>query len=311
MSKIIVTGDTQYREGSPFYESKELFNQWFIDQEFNNEDNYLVHLGDVVDKSMHTGLINRQIVEFFSKLKFKKIYIITGNHEVSRTDGNMLEVLKTIPSICLIEHMEEIEINGFNCLCLPHFYRKNKKDKTMTELYRSLDSKIEYDFIFGHFSDETQTMFGRYIDISHLKGKKLLGHIHIPTERYVGSPVINRYDEKGKENRLFIIDQNKDLESLEIPRFMEYKTISYGEPIKDELYYVMYDVIKAPSKEMVYENKLYKDKFIRKIHLEKSEEDISNDYNTNITDKSNKDYFEEFCSQNKINKLVKEKIIFV
>lgn len=306
MSKTVVTTDLHFIEKSPFYESKVMFVDWLKEKEFNNNDNYLVVVGDITDKSIHTGIVNRMLVDFVKDLKFKHIFLITGNHDLSKRDGNVLEVLKSFDNISVIEEPTFIEIDSIYCAMLPHLIRKTKNDKSMKEIYENME--VVVNFIFGHFANETQTIFNHYIDTRHMDGKKILGHVHFAQGDFLGSPVKTRYDERNNENRIAVIDNDtKNLEYLPVPEFLSYKTIKYGEKPVSDTPFTVWTIEDAPSKQAVYNNKDYKYIYKRQI-LVKDGEDLDS---MNLEDTENMTielYYKEFAKQNKIKKSVSNKI---
>ena len=130
-----------------------------------------------------------------------------------------------------------------------------------------------------------------------------MGHIHIPTNEYIGVNVISRYDEKGIDCSLIEID-TKTLkeERLSIPKFLDYKSIKYGDKIKEIDYNIIYDIIDAPSKEKA--ESMYEDISIRQIHIKKDDQIIDSDGNIIDSGASITQLFDSFSKEKKLNKSI-------
>ncbi|MBD3216569.1 MAG: hypothetical protein GF311_28400 [Candidatus Lokiarchaeota archaeon] len=315
MAKLILTADVHFTEVEPFYSAKLRFFEWLSKQSFNNSGNYFGILGDFGDKSKHTGLVNRKAISILKSLKFKKIFILTGNHDKSKQFGNFLEPLKDLGNVEVIDTPIVNSVEGNNCLWLPHYYRASEDDRLMKDMYENDFNEDSYDFVFYHFPDETEQMFGKFIDISQIKGKKLGGDIHIQSERYIGPPTKTRFTEKGQENRLLSVDlATKKLDSIPLPNFLDYISVNYPNlPVIDSIQFPILDIDGAPSRK--YEKEIrekYKGYYIRKITY-KEEDGFLQGGGLDLKEavKDTKKSFLEFSETNKLGNGIREKILTV
>lgn len=297
MSTIII-GDLHFRSEEPFYSSSVAFCKWFVSQSFNNPDNNAIFLGDIVNSAKSNGKVNYLMVNlFFNYLKFKNIWILQGNHDYSKRDGSGLDPLKAKDNIVLINILQEFLVNEKKCLFLPYFYPVS----LMKETYENFNSNIKYDYIFYHFDDETIFFGGkaRGINISHLKGKRIGGHIHKKQNNYLGSVSIVRADERKKGSFLYHLEKD---EYICIPTFLDYVIIDYSKGLNVEnessAPYIIYDIINAPSKELAEEK--FKDYYRGKISTKKNIQ-IESSSSKAGKKKSIKEYFKEFLQLNNID----------
>ena len=251
--EIINVGDIHIKHEYPFSVASERFVDWFCNQDFNNENNIVVFSGDILDKSISSGEVNSLMTKLFSRLKFKIIYVITGNHDLSRTKGSGLRPLDETKNIHLIERPEVIIIQGIKTVMLPYYYPYTLKGySNMEKDYTNLPDEFkDADIMYGHFTDETQSMFGEGIDVSYLNPKlRLLGHIHHKSKNYLGTPLITRSDEAHKKSFISLYDvDTKKIRDIEVPVFLDYDDINFDKlsSYKTKDYPVIYDIYDIPS----------------------------------------------------------------
>lgn len=298
MSTIVI-GDLHFRSEEPFYSSSKAFCEWFLNLSFNNLNNNAIFLGDIVNSAKSNGKVNHLMIDlFFNNLKFKKIWILQGNHDYSKRDGSGLDPLQAKKNIMIIDSYKEIIINERICLFFPHFYPSIE----MKKIYENFYLEKEYDYIFYHFDDETIFFGGKAkgINISNIKGKRIGGHIHKKQNNYLGSVSIMRSDERGK--RSFLYNLEKD-EYIRIPLFLDYEIIDYSQGIdhtrEPPAPYMIYDVINAPSKEAAKEK--FKDFYIGDI-ITKDNIQINNSSSKIGKKKPIIEYLKEFLQLNNIDK---------
>ncbi|MFW6225334.1 MAG: hypothetical protein ACOC3V_00070 [bacterium] len=309
-NKIVVCGDDHIRYEEPFYSAKSDYFDWFINQDFNNEHNIMIHVGDLFHTNQPLPKEYDIAYKYLTNLKFKKIYILAGNgiHEYNRVKCNYaIEPLNSIDNVELIFSPKSEKIGELNILFMPWVPSRFYNDKTMKEWYESWEDN-NYDYIFGHFAHKP--FFNTEIIIDHLKGKKRMGHIHIPDKEagYVGVNTITRFDEKGIDCYLNIIDINDGKETYyDIPKFIDYYDIKYPDkPEEVDTKYPIWTIHEAPSKEKAEE--LYSNLCIRDIFLEKNSY-IDRDDSSKVEQKQSiTEYFDSFVKDTKINKEI-EKIL--
>jgi len=322
-NKLVVIGDTHFDKVEPFFFSQKEFCNWFVEQDFNNENNTFIHLGDVYDKSKPNPDAVDMATYFNNKLKFKNKYYLVGNHEYLREKNSyaLTSLGRNINTEIIYEPKHD-SIGNLFCLFLPFMYDRTEltRGKTQKEFYEKYlkDQKefpLDYDFIFTHLQDETIKFSEddeNFIDLSFLKGQRMSGHIHKRQKGYLGSVLINNFAEKGKDSFIALIDtETKEIEYVEVPRFLDYNTIEYTDAYPADILdnkFVIYDIENAPSKEAA-ENKFI-GLYIREggIHLKKSKEEMKIEDSEKRENKNINDMFDDFCKKEKVSKKIKQKV---
>lgn len=315
MSKIIIVGDTHFRIEEPHFSAGKEFCKWFNQQDFNKEDNIMVHLGDVAHHANPNPRVHDLMINWFNGMKFKKKYLIAGNHSYNRSqDSYAEEPLANIENTILIYTDYKIEIDNLKLLFLPFIYDKTGVlDSTMKEHYEDL-SKEDYEindlnYIFHHVEDSTINFGGEYngINLDYLKGKRVGGHIHKRQIGYLGSALITRFDEKNKDSFILVIDtETKEEIYIEVPKFLDYVDLNYNDIPPEPRPDLIYDIIDAPNKESAESKFGYL--YLREIYIKKNEEELKESLEEDLKVNSIKDHFINFCNKNKISKKIKEKL---
>jgi hypothetical protein len=285
MRNITVFGDLHIREGSPYSDAFNSFHSWVQNQEWNDRDNIGLFLGDIFHRNCPLPVENDMAISFFTMLKFDKIYILAGNHDLKRRIS-ALDIFNSFSKIIVKYKPEAVDILGVRSLFLPHFdtgvYDDWKDMKTCYEDKSNLLLQGDYDYVFGHYSENN--LFGAEIDTSWIKGKKVLGHVHRPSsgKSYLGTPYITRMDERGQEGRLMQISAYpKDATFIPVPKMLDYYDIEYGAPVtslKIDAKHYFLDINNAPNLETA--KSLYTGENIHRIL-------VLNKTTNNITDKEN------------------------
>jgi hypothetical protein len=322
MSKyLICISDTHFRKDEPFFNAQKEFVEWFIKQEFNNSDNYFIHIGDVLNSSIPNPDAIDLAIHMNNNLKFKEKHYLVGSHDYNRTKNSYAcTSLGREKNTKIIYEPENIKIGNLRCLLLPFLYDKTEflGNQTMKEFYENYKN-VSDDFIFYHFQN-SKIKFSKEdengIDITNLSGELIGGHIHKRQENYLGSCLIQRFDEKGKESYILKIDiETKEREYILSPKFLDYEEINYENPKSEFLnraeeflkYERIFNIINSPSEDAAREK--FKGLYIHEIKLKPNEED---DVYLQESEKENKtilDYFDSFCEKTKINKKLKEIVI--
>lgn len=234
--KLIIMKDYHARSKYPFYEAQTKFNEWFLNLDINNENNYFLQLGDFFDEYRPDSKTVSMALNFVKKMKFKNKIFLAGNldhsYDVIRKTA-IEEILLTIDNVDVDFSPKIRDIEGFKFLTLPWFYDNSDEKGVMREYYRDLSYDEKFDVVFYHIEDET-IKFGKKkgIDISQIQADyRLGGHIHKKQLNYdLGMPVLSRGDEIGQLNELMIIDiKTKVREIIKVPKFIEYYNITYPE----------------------------------------------------------------------------------
>jgi DNA repair exonuclease SbcCD nuclease subunit len=286
---IIIEKDRHMRSEIPFFIAHQQYNDWFLNQEWNNEENIFISLGDYFDKSKPTPDEYEMALSFFNKTKFKKIILLAGNHDYDRKlESYSIEPLASNKRIEIITYPEVQQIENMSFAFLPYYYDYSNSNEPMKEAYTLLTPPfVESDFVLYHFEDQTIS-FGKEktgIDISYLKGKKIGGHIHKSQKNYeLGMPVLWREDEKGESPTLGMIKTDKSFSFIEVPKILDFYTVNYGDRFisKSELSFIT--VENATSYEDAYnlyvkgkENKVFLKKVLKVQLYDTSEQELELD----------------------------------
>lgn len=316
---IVFCGDMHCRGEFPHFEAGVEFMNWFAGQDFNNDENIMIHLGDVTHGSLISGKVYREVVDWFlNKLKFKKIIILSGNHDYNRrSKSSSIDPLSVLPNVEIYDNPTNLSIvdNGeeLNMLLLPYYYSNTVDLPPMKQFYENLPEEwIErkWDYILGHYNDETETLFGDYIDTSKLKGKRILGHIHFPRGNYIGTPIITRRDERGNNNRI-LLHEKGILSTHSTPRFLDYYEVKYPNSLFEvEAMFPIWDIVDAPNESAVYE--LYSNGVtIRKITVKDTNSitNINEEDEESVQEKSISLHLDDFFKKSNYGNNVKQKVM--
>lgn len=275
---IVVFGDIHFSDERPWSYSvgKEInkyFKQECID---NNEKNVGLFLGDITEKVHISPLVYELLFEFLSSLKFKKTYILMGNHDKKKKRGKIISPLSFLqmddspyPNIQVISEPTKLEEEGIPIICLP--FKGQSEDENMAEYEAGLDPSW-YEMkalVVGHFSDTTNTVIkDSLINLSKFKGEIVLGHIHNPISgHYIGAVVPNSVSEKGMRRFYRVYDSYNKFTPKEIPSLSDYVDISFPKPLtKPSTRIPIYTIYNCQSYESA--QKMYPDIFIRKCVYE-------------------------------------------
>lgn len=316
MSELIIAGDDHTRDEEPFLSVKEHYFDWFASQSFNNENNYFVHVGDFFHRKKPSPKENALALKFFSKLKFKKMYMLVGNglHEYNRAKNcYAVDPLQELPNMEIIYEPEVIEIGGYipgrglKCLFLPSIPDGKFDNLKMSEYYEKYlnnlkeKGEVDYDYTFGHFFHKNG--FGEEISLDMLNTRIRMGHYHIPTDdlEYVGINTITRKDEAGIKPTINIVDLDTKKERLiNIPIFLDYYSVTYPDNIIFHSSYSLLTVHNAPDEETIVKKYIKCNVFLHEWFKEKIIVDSEDsDDNTVTKTDSISDYLKQYCKVKK------------
>lgn len=235
--KLVVCGDIHLQSHEPKRSNAIDTLNWIFEQDFNNENNSILFLGDLCEVNANFECFEVFVDFFVNKSKFEQIYLLTGNHDLGNLD-NVLSLFRPLKNVKVITDWEVIDFYNTKILALPYYNHESTERKSMVEVYSHLYENeeienVEFDYCMGHIEDETNHFSKKYCDLSQLKVKHFLhGHIHTCNlqngGRYLGSACMNSSTEHGNTKYLAIIDgETKEYELKEIPKFMEYYTVEY------------------------------------------------------------------------------------
>ena len=303
MGKLVVVGDIHLQDKEPKKSQCLDFLNWLFTQDFNNEENSILFLGDLCEINSSYEMYEVFVDYFVNRSKFEKILILQGNHDCVN-QSTILSLFRPLPRVSVITDWDIITYYNTKILALPYYNHEGSEKISMVEcysnLYKELDTK--FDFGMGHIEDDTEHFSKKFCDTSKLNVKIWLnGHIHTQNVtkggHYLGSPILNSSTEGGKTPYIAIIDgETKEYELLEVPKFLEYYEVEYPNKLpKIETKYGIFLVKNALDKNIVVEEYSKQAKemgfefYTRRINIKKAVED-----NT-LTEKSEKPTFEMFA----------------
>jgi len=311
--EIINVGDIHIKHEYPFNKAGDKFIDWFCSQDFNNEKNTVIFSGDILDKSISSGEVNSTMMSLFNRLKFKEIIVISGNHDLSRKKGSGLIPLNQFRNLFIIKKPDVILIEDVKVAFLPYYYPYTIKGLTTMEkdFAKLPDNFKNADILHGHFTDETQSMFGEGIDVSYLNPKlRLLGHIHTKSKNYLGTPIITRSDEAHKQSYITSYDVvTKTRKDIKVPMFLDYDDIEFDELslYKEKDYPVIYDIYNIPSVEAfsdIPKNIIVRNKFVKNY----VSEEIMN-LDDLDSDRDLVKYMNKYCDDFNVNNSLRFKLL--
>jgi hypothetical protein len=300
---IVFLGDLHFRPHEPFYSSQMNFINWFASREFNNKDNVLIQTGDLLHTAKSDGKTNLMMVNScFNQFQFKKIFVIQGNHDYSKRDGSGLVPLSAFNNVEIVDRPQKRIIEGKKFLFLPFYYPNSNNLPPMQEYYANLPDEFreDHDCIVGHYQDETETYYGRGIDTSYLKGKRIHGHIHRSSPHYIGTPYSTRYDEKDGTKKIMCFDNDK-WNDIEVPElFLRYEDVTYGEDVHSDPSKTIYYFTEAPDRDSVLS--MYKHiQHIGRITYKRPSNAtiIKDEYSSKL--KTNHELMEDYCKIHEVD----------
>jgi len=311
VNDIIVIGDLHSRREEPFYSSIKSFMNWFSNnKDFNKENSTVIFLGDLIHFHSPEGDVDLLINDFIlNSVKAKKIIILQGNHDIGYRNSG-IRLLKADKRVVMIETPTKSIEEGLNCLWLPYYYSTSVDIPSMKEYYENLPEELQgdYDYIFYHIADESQTLFNSFIDLSKSKisGKRCGGHVHMYSKNYLGSSIITRYDERGKSSYIKWISDKGD-KDVEVPIFLDYKSVSWdtekqlSTSVAPFILWTVTDVPKGTTKKDVTEKFGIKEYELYDVEYREVEEDVSENISFDSTNKATLQVYEDaFCKKHSI-----------
>lgn len=246
---MVVLGDVHLTDNWIKRQQVKKFFEWLKKQEFLKKETSIVFLGDLFETPRpYSAEVNVYLNLFINEWSDKSIYILEGNHDCNLQE-NALNFFSYLSNVKVIKELSEITIDDKKCLFLPHYDHEGTDKLPMCKYYSSLSGT--YDYIFAHVMDETQNFGGDFCDLKNIKGQRLFGHVHTPTVQnsgsYLGSVVKNSSTEKDDQKYLAVIGPEK-YKLVEIPSFMEYETVTFGEEPKHKDTLVLLNIVDAPTK---------------------------------------------------------------
>ena len=324
---VYIVGDLHIRKEEPFFTAAAKTLRWLEAQVEPND--HLVFLGDLFHTSKPFPKEYEMAISSFSRLAENNVsvWLLAGNHEFHEdqktfaieplNDINKYVSIITVPGI--------VDISGFKFLMLPWMSRTQFKSKDREAYLHGMyetdepgsfidslkDSLSGVDFICYHFEDETVFMGGvnTGVDLSLLQSKcpkaiRIAGHIHLASKNYIGTPYQTRYDEKGQIGHILVLEQGyKDPEGIQVPLFIEYLDVVYGDEVpSDDGHALILSILDAPSigaAEVKYKGPNI---YIRKVEIVASENrTVDGEVSIDPSSDSLLELFQSFAVSNKVD----------
>jgi hypothetical protein len=255
--------DMHLKHEEPFFRAGVALDNFILEQlRIETEPFYYLDGGDRFHTSKETGRVNGEVAKFFLAIaeidNCESILIMQGNHDVKEETGSALDVVRNLHSkiiivdepfivtvgtpvakfddadglIYLLPHMRPFSKPGYSGV--KSYGTENfHKDfwKTLGYDWDTIRNKIK--LVSVHGGDETTGKFFMNVDISFLPGIRSNGHVHKQvSNNHLPSAAITRRDETDKKCFIRYIDTDSwTIQDVEIPLFLNYAQIPYGEDI--------------------------------------------------------------------------------
>lgn len=292
---IAIEKDRHLKKTEPFFSAHKVYNKWLCNQLWSVKDTTYISLGDWYNVAVPSPEEVDETERFFNESKFGKIYILAGNHDFSTSEKvYSILPLRNNPRVEIITEPKVVMIDGISFAFLPFM----KNVKYMKEVYENLSNDfINAEYVLYHFDDESVSSKG--INLSYLKGKRLGGHEHLSRENYeLGMPINSCYTEREQKNNLYFIDLQHNTTLIDIPRFVDYYSVEYGQDLPEvEATFPIWNIENAPSKkqgELFYKEK-YPSIYIHEVHVvNKKKKEIKKE---NSKSTSQVEFLEEYTKE--------------
>jgi hypothetical protein len=259
--KIINVTDQHLKNEEPFFRAGVALDD-FILKHLKAETEPFIYLdgGDRFHVSKETGRVNGEVTKFFLRMaeiqNCRDILVMQGNHDVKEDTGSALDLIRDLdmkikvidepfllvpegsfkePSdtIYLLPYLRLYSVPGYSGL-------KSYGNEDFHRDYWKLrgcdwDGQIkpQIKMVSMHGGDETTGKLFMNADISFLPGIRSNGHIHKQVSKnHLPSASVTRRDEIDKKCIIRHIDTlGWSVTDVEIPLFLNYAQIAYGEDI--------------------------------------------------------------------------------
>ena len=351
---LFQTTDHHLRNEDPFFIAGVALDDWLL-KFFRDQTEPFCYLdsGDRFHTSKETGRVNGEVVRFFMDLEAmencRAVYVLQGNHDFKSDTGSALDILSSLSTkLHLINEPQFLKLPEQKGLTyfLPHiraktypnFYGKESygKEGFHRELWESRGSswdelKPQIEFLSAHFADETCGELLQDADLSFIPCTKSNGHIHkFVSKNHLVSAAITRRDEIDKKcmMRKFNTKDFSTLEEIDLPVFLNYAKIQYGQSLEDyfsdkkhvkPVASLIVDVYGHDNEDFVREE--YQEKFkdlknpaiyigdvVSEERMLKLDEELERE-DLDIDGADIKDLFIQFCNEKSVSASVKDSIL--
>ena len=135
--KLVVCGDIHLQSHEPKRSNAIDTLNWIFEQDFNNENNSILFLGDLCEVNANFECFEVFVDFFVNKSKFEQIYLLTGNHDLGNLD-NVLSLFRPLKNVKVITDWEVIDFYNTKILALPYYNHESTERKSMVEVYSHL-----------------------------------------------------------------------------------------------------------------------------------------------------------------------------
>lgn len=233
---LIAIGDLHLSDDRPWsFDVSSRVVDYIISHPTNTKDNTLVLLGDITDKAVISGQVISLLEKLFRGLKYEKVYVLRGNHELKKNkvgqETYVLDFLRSdsYSNIDIVDEVREFALDGNLYLMLPFFNDDGKR--SMKEEYEALRFDHGFVAVFGHLQDNSLDLPGESIDLSNITTQNwCLGHIHNPSDHYLGSLIPNSTSEAHKIRSIVSFD-GAGKEIMLVRTITDYYDVVYPDPL--------------------------------------------------------------------------------
>ena len=262
--RIFQITDCHLKNEEPFFRAGVALDNFIIEQ-LKKETEPFTYLdsGDRFHVSKETGRVNGEVTKFFLNIvnipNCESVVVMQGNHDVKDETGSALDLIRDLHGnimiadapvllpifkkpgydfsqaelIYLLPHVRPYSIPGYSTIKTygnEDFHREYWKVRG--EDWEDIKSRIK--LVSFHGGDETTGKFFMNADISFLPGIRSNGHVHKQVSKnHLPSAMVTRRDEIDKKCFIRHIDtDNWTINDVEIPLFLNYAQIPYGEDVE-------------------------------------------------------------------------------
>lgn len=241
---ILAIGDLHLSDSRPWsYDVSKRLVDWISNAEWNNPKHVAVFLGDITEDTFLSGRLFYLMLDLFNNMRFKKTYVLVGNHDLREDKNNHLSLTYEFlrdqrfngdGHVQIIDKPIEIGEEQMYFLALPWLHSDGRLSVAD---YSKLKSDINFDILFGHFQESTIKLPGDHVDIEQIKTKyHCFGHIHNPSQRYIGAAIPNKWDEAGFIRSFRWYEKSDTGHNVmeviyPIPVFTDYYAVTFPEPL--------------------------------------------------------------------------------
>lgn len=324
MLRRFVVGDLHLRKEQPFLGAAHVVLDSILDN--TSSEDHVIFLGDFFHSSRPYPEELRVANSFFTDFK-GTITILAGNHEYLQTRDSFVEDIFRDNPVEFIDTPTEVSYTDEDYLFLPWIssLRLHKEGfETLKDYYASWlqnwepASGVNSDrplYVLFHFEDETvfTGLEDLGVDLSVIQTKvgnrkvtRIGGHIHNPSDSYLGTPYATRKDESIDRDFCILEKDETDSEFHKkyLPNTVRYLDVDYEDlkttEFEDGCSYVL-SVYGVPSSEVLFSWKAkYPTVYIEDYTLKfGSERILSEGQEEKLT--SIREYLESFIRQNRVD----------